>query len=290
MIGAWLAWACAPPTPISSTDCGTCHVEQRRTWAGSLHAAGLGDPVYELAREEAFDPPWCDGCHLPEEVGVGCVTCHVEEGWVLASGAPTSAARAAHRIRAAPQLGAEACGSCHQFDPPPHQPGARSGGVPLQDTVGEWRAWGGERTCADCHMGDLGHRMPGAHDADLRARALSVSVRWEGDLAVVRLAGDAGHAIPTGDAFHHVEVALGSEPDCAPASRVVRFGRRLELADDRLIVVSDTRIPAGGRSAEQRVTVPGANRWCARYVFAEAGHLGRLATEDAFAPLGRGGR
>lgn len=286
MIGWWLA--CAPPAAITSADCGSCHLQQQRTWAASLHAAGERDPVYAMARAEAFDPAWCDTCHVAEEGGVGCVTCHVRQGWVVSGNEPSREARAAHRVRQDPELGGEACGGCHQFDPPPHQPGAPLGGAPLQDTIAEWRAWGAARSCADCHLGEHGHRMPGAHDPDLRARGLAIRVRREGDEVVVRLTGDAGHAIPTGDAFHRVEVALGSAPDCDPPIRVVRFGRHLELVDGRLSVVADTRIGPGERTVEQRVVAPGATHWCARYVFAEASHLGRLDPVEGAVPLGSG--
>ena len=130
--------------------------------------------------------------------------------------------------------------------------------------------------------------MPGAHDASMREH-LTVSVTATTTDVVVRLAARAvGHAAPTGDPFHHVEVALGAGPDCDDPVRV-RFVRALGSRDDRLVVLADRRVPPGHVSTEQRVgRRPAATHWCARYVFADLRHEPLLSASAFAAPMGGG--
>ncbi len=290
MVALMIALACAP-TPLaaaSSASCVDCHAGPAAEWANSVHAWGRRDPVYAIAVAEAFDPGWCDGCHLPDGSSVGCVVCHVDAAGLIRASVVTPEGQAAHPTRLDPGLGTDGCLACHQIDPPPHQPGGARGGVPLQATGDEWRAAGAQHGCADCHMGTHGHRMPGAHDAAMREH-LSVSVAATAERVAVRLAArGVGHAAPTGDAFHHVEVAVGRGEGCDQAV-VARFARVLGTHDEQLIVLADRRIPAGDVERVLRLPrPPEATHWCARYVFADLRHEG-LVPDDAFAaPMGGG--
>lgn len=239
---------------------------------------------------EAFDPAWCDSCHLADGHSVGCTSCHLGSDGAVRVVVATPRGEAAHRERVDPTLGTEGCASCHQIAVPSHQPGAPRGGVALQTTYDEWQATGTDRPCIDCHMGDAGHRMPGVHDRAFREAALRVTVAPEGASrwAVTLHASGVGHAAPTGDAFHHVEVRLGAGETCEQA-RVVRFVRAVMPDGRSMVEVADTRVPPGAESRTLRVGAPGeATHWCARYVFADPAHHDQLPAGEVSVPLGGG--
>jgi len=295
VLAGWLCGCARPPDvgSASTRTCSSCHVEEAQAWAASAHAWGRDDPVYAVAVAEAFDRSWCDGCHLHDGASVGCTSCHVEAGSsaVLAVTA-TAEGRAAHPVTERPHLGSEGCGTCHQIDVPSHQPGAPLGGPPLQDTLAEWRASYDDRSCADCHMAEHGHRMPGPHDATFREEALRVSVLSEGDDVVVTLhASGVGHAAPTGDPFHRVEVRFGADEDCTSDRPPLRFARLLVPDGRRMRVVHDVRVEPYGESRSLRIDweeLSDMSYWCARYVFADPRHEPSLAPGDYSVSLGSG--
>jgi hypothetical protein len=76
--------------------CEGCHVEVAAEWRASLHRASWTEPAFQ--RAYAREPlAFCRACHAPEApvaadpsavlgaLGVGCVTCHVDRGAILAA-------------------------------------------------------------------------------------------------------------------------------------------------------------------------------------------------------------
>lgn len=81
---------------IAQHACEACHLAEAAEWRVSLHHTADVEPSYR--RAFAIEPlPFCRGCHAPEAspeepeteavaaLGVGCVTCHVTNGAVLAA-------------------------------------------------------------------------------------------------------------------------------------------------------------------------------------------------------------
>src|SRR5688572_209175 len=109
--------------------CAECHTEIAAEWKGSLHQEAWTDPVFQKAY--AIEPvAFCRSCHAPEsdsanaptagaqEVGVGCTTCHVQDGEIVGVRG-LAADGEQHAVRADERLGTkQACASCHQFDFP----------------------------------------------------------------------------------------------------------------------------------------------------------------------------
>ncbi|MCW5792107.1 MAG: hypothetical protein KIT72_16945 [Polyangiaceae bacterium] len=227
--------------------CERCHQDVAQQWRGSLHQQAYLSASYQraLAREPL---PWCRSCHAPEadlrseptpalaELGVGCVTCHVVGGQILAGAAasredaPDEAVHGPHGealqekapreeaphpvvrlLDAAPAL---ACASCHEFP----FPDAALRGSPLlmQSTVSEHRASPyASATCAECHMprgkdGRASHAFAGARSPELLAQSVRVALRRAGPLRLQLELSQVGvgHALPTGDLFRRIEVGV----------------------------------------------------------------------------------
>jgi hypothetical protein len=81
----------------------------------------------------------------------------------------------------------------------------------MQDTFGEWRRSGTQKTCIDCHFPNGDHQARGGHDLALLQQTLRVT--WTGRCAVIE-ARDAGHAVPTGDPFHALRLSLCADASC----------------------------------------------------------------------------
>jgi hypothetical protein len=226
-----------PPGPHEAVDerahrngsCVACHEDIGREWQGSLHRQAWVDRVFQ----EAFlvEPlGFCRSCHAPESdpasaptakaqaVGVGCVTCHVQAGQVVAA---RDSGEAMHPVLADARLGGEqACAGCHQFDFP-----AAAGQLhpqPMQDTVREHaRSRWAETPCQGCHMpsvrGEDGrehrsHAFAVVSNPEMIRRAVRVRAEASADGVVVTLTPDrVGHAFPTGDMFRRVEVRAWRE-------------------------------------------------------------------------------
>jgi hypothetical protein len=193
---------------------------------------------------------FCQGCHAPEanpalpvpdaaaQLGVGCVTCHVVGGELLAAPArsdsrvPDGAAKTAPHpvLRDARLDGSAACAGCHEFEFPDRT--ARKLPELMQSTVSEQaRSTERDRACASCHMpavepGVLSHRSHeflGGHDAGLVKSAVIVKAERHGEIARITITPrELGHAFPTGDLFRRVEVsaeAVGPEWQVAASQR-----------------------------------------------------------------------
>lgn len=273
-----------------NAGCERCHEAEAAEWRASLHRTADLEPTYR--RAFAIEPlPFCRGCHAPEgdpevpeseavaALGVGCVTCHVTDGEILAApwSGPGAPPAAPHPVAREERFAtADACARCHEFA----FPGTR--GVETHDKM-QWTVTEHARgpssavSCAGCHMpedasGRRGHRFAASRDPAMLARAVRVTVTRSSASGVhIELApAEAGHAFPTGDLFRRVEVLAEVEgPDHMSLGSDVRYlgrhfapraqgaGRRL-LRDDRVHtepVAIDLDVgPAGaGRAIVYRV-------------------------------------
>jgi hypothetical protein len=252
----------------AQADCVRCHPDVAREWQDSLHRVSASDEPYReaFAREPLR---FCRNCHVPEsmpretapsawaeQVGVGCVTCHVtDRRGVLA--APGADAGAHALVTSAAFAGPPACAGCHEFG----FPGASVLPRPddMQETVREHAAsWARDYSCADCHMpwvddgdgrGHRSHRFAASRDPEMLARAVGVSARRSGPagVEVTLTPGAAGHAFPTGDLFRRLELRVWLiDPEGPRAPQRRRLGRefasgphggvmaRGEVADNRV--------------------------------------------------------
>ncbi len=245
--------------------------------------------------------------------GVTCAACHVRDDGIVGP-RELPAGQAPHPVRASRAMaGPEACAFCHQVA----LPGAED--EPFMDTVGEWRrsAFGeAEISCQQCHMPRVSGAIAGSRYAAYSAhrwtegraphqlaRALTMTVdlrstsiqRGESLRASATLMNTgAGHAVPTGDPSHRLELHFavedheGKEPKGAePQSEW--FGREVEptepfaeLKDDRLMA-GGTRTVDFAYSADKK-SKPGtyhlvvSTRWWA--VTPEQAEAAGLAVED----------
>ncbi len=286
-----LASAWAPPSNPARGEaalalnaaCERCHQDVAQQWRGSLHQQAYLSPSYQRALER--EPlPWCRSCHAPEadvrseppqalaELGVGCVTCHVVNGQILAGSArqqaeaPHSGAlrgeahgEAPHPVvrllDAAPAL---ACASCHEF-PFPDAP-LRGAPLLMQSTVSEHRASPhASATCAQCHMprgkdGRASHAFAGARSPELLARSVRVALRRDAPLRLELTLSQVGvgHALPTGDLFRRIEVGveLVGQDYQVLAREARHLGRHFRTAIiggvGRRELLRDDRLPADG--------------------------------------------
>lgn len=275
-----MLWSLALAAELADLDCTRCHEPVVEQWRGSRHAVATSNPVFQASWRH-WPNGWCLECHaprpqqqldllghlarpgvlqqIPEEPpgtswqnGVDCQTCHVRDGAVRTSSAPTAAGEAVHPLVQDASFASQAtCARCHQFpfQQHPNLP-FRYGTTPAQNTVTEWehaQAAAEGRTCITCHMGSQGHRFPGAHSPAFVRAALSVEVAREDELLTVTVrALDVGHAVPTGDPFRRLELWLCDDPDCNVGSPVAWYKRHLQRTDTSWTDGHDTRVPSNG--------------------------------------------
>jgi len=286
--GAQLALPGPAPRPRPSglaaavtenAKCEGCHQDIAKEWRGSLHQQAWHDPVFQKAL--AIEPEaFCRGCHAPEadasgeppkaaqDVGVGCVTCHLQGSDVVGTRA-VAAKAGAHAVVADPRLGAtDACASCHQFEFP------RAKGLPMQNTVREHASSSFSAVaCQGCHMpavdGPSGrkhrsHDFSVMSDKDMIRSAATARALRSGSRAItvsISAAG-AGHSFPTGDMFRRLEVrAEAVDADglviarAAPVHLARVFGDHTRPEDGavRRVELADTRIPPPGAGPAREV-------------------------------------
>lgn len=260
-------------------SCRDCHVETAAQWRDSQHAGSWTDPA--MVRAFANEPsPFCQGCHAPEvpatqpvptwaaEIGIGCVTCHVEPDTELVwSSGPKleldAESEAPHALARSPAFaGATACAGCHEFAFP--DTALRGSPLAMQATVSEHaRSALAERSCSDCHMpttaeGQRDHRFLGAHDPDMLRRALTIEATRTPDRVRIELMpAEVGHVVPTGDHLRQLEVSLavieadGSERVIARRWLGREFGQVRRANGLRLREqLSDTRVGPQGQQLE----------------------------------------
>ncbi len=296
LIRALVAWLAAggwpgpsrgerPEAAAQNAACEGCHVEVAREWRGSMHQRAYVDADFaeSLAREPSA---FCRGCHAPEadpqrpapvalaQLGVGCVTCHVPGGVVLAG--PTSDVSAApHAVLRLPGFaGDAACGGCHEFGFPERPE------VAMQGTLREHAVSGHADTrCVTCHMprapgGRRGHGFAASRDPEMLREALTVGAQRRGEVVHMTLTPAwVGHAVPTGDLFRRIvveaEVADAQWQVLAYDSRAL--GRRFAAGGGARVPVADDRIGVDGPVPTQVVldlgeaAVGRTIRWRVRY-------------------------
>jgi hypothetical protein len=262
------------PALLSASGCKPCHEAEHRAWSGSRHAAAWTNGIFQ---REYRDRPrdWCIHCHAPlapqtaqaklgggplADEGVGCATCHVRDGRIVARvrkpGSP-------HDARVSPRFGsADFCGGCHEFGFPIID---RHGVVtaltehPMQATIRQFKAGPFARSADGCHTCHLPHAHPGAHDPGMLRGALSFSVCRDGDAAVMSLANTgAGHNVPTGDVHRHINVRAwrSSAPERLFEAYV---GRRFAIVE------------GGGKETTWDSTIPPGKRRTWRVPLADLG-------------------
>lgn len=210
---------------LDNDGCEACHVEQAAQWRGSQHQTAYREA--EFQRALAHEPlPFCRGCHAPEadprrpatgwaaDIGVGCVSCHVVDDAVLAG--PGPAVAAPHPLRRdARFVTPAACANCHEFGFPDNRLRARP--EAMQRTIAEHAASPrGATGCVECHMRDRTgartHAFAGSRDPAYLRGALDIAAeRVAAELVEVRVAARAdvvGHAVPTGDLFRRLTIAV----------------------------------------------------------------------------------
>lgn len=207
-------------------------------------------------------------------MGVDCLTCHGDGGVIRSAREPSAAAESAHPVRHDPTLGTEAaCAACHEFPFQRHTPSFpfSYGSTLAQSTVSEWRASSAAakgQVCQDCHLGERGHRMPGAHDPDFVRAAVDVVATRVDEQLVFTLKHRAGHAFPTGDPFRRLELWLCETAACEPPRAVAWYRRTLALTEDSWSVDQDLRVPADG-ARTVRVPLDGARHWRLEYRYGD---------------------
>jgi hypothetical protein len=261
----WHAAADALGQPPLCLECHLPLTEQRADIAKGPGGVGRS--------ERAPNPAWSPT--LLDE-GVTCAVCHVRDGEVLGT-RDVAAGTVPHAVRRDPALSdAESCAFCHQAA----LPGAEA--TPFLDTVSEWRrspqAAAGY-TCITCHMpkatGVVGtsrwgavadHGLAGADPA--RAFVLELAMRApevdRGDVLRVQASLTnlgAGHAMPTGDPSHRIEVRLTVVDRAgAPAEgftpQSAWLFRAME-AQAPFVEVSDNRLQPGETRGFDFVFAPG---------------------------------
>lgn len=253
-----LSLAQAPPTvrtpkgevAATSAWCAKCHDEAATGFRASRHSRARTNAIY-VANHAQEPMRWCDGCHAPlgaGEDGIGCASCHVRDGAVLAPRHASAAALREHATEVFDGLSDErACERCHQvaFPAGKAEPVTLSK-FPMQNTVEEWRASGASRTCVGCHMPEGTHRITGGHDLERVQRALEaqVSALGEAELKLTLRNRAAAHSVPTGDPFRQLELELCVDDDCERVVARHRFGRTIERAGETWAITRDWTVPA----------------------------------------------
>lgn len=228
------------PQPDS---CAHCHVDIHEEWKLSPHARAFTNERYRHATDDyAFQE--CLGCHAPQpmlvrgepavrpverEIGVGCVSCHLDNGAMVGPLQPTGLAKP-HPIKVdpAPFENGKLCGHCHQ---------------------GELRQWQastieGKQDCRHCHMPTVRRTMTqatslvskafvAAEKAEIQHRhtfmlvpgklpepPFTLDVAATGDQMTIALTNRLPHNLPTGDfGVRIVQIeALGIDSHGASAS------------------------------------------------------------------------
>ena len=261
--------------------CRACHEAQARDWSTSQHASAWSSAAF--TRAYAAEPlAFCRDCHAPEgealaDLGIACVTCHVEPGqeviWTAGDALePARAGGCALPVARSPAFaGVQVCAGCHEFAFPDAR--VRDEVLMMQSTIREHRESSAARqACADCHMPQgRSHAFVGADDPEMLRRSLVVEARREGDAIVIALRpGWVGHAVPTGDLFRRLEVSLLARDD-GGEERVLarrwlgrRFGPGREHGLTLEVELEDSRVGPSGQTL--RFAVPadvdaGSLRW-----------------------------
>lgn len=261
---------------LDDADCARCHEVVAQQWEASQHRSSFSDRSFQTAF--ALEPrPFCRSCHAPQVastdieptavVGVGCVSCHVREGAVLAT---QTTAPAPHSVVRDPEFGtARACEGCHQFEFPDAE--LRDGIALMQSTIDEHAdSPFADRGCAQCHMplegGVRSHRFGASRDPGMLSSALRVEAQRTApeSFTITLRAAKVGHAVPTGDLLRRLEVGVeivGDEERSARRYLARHFGPRVQSSGVVLKAeLRDDRVPADGGPRIVRLNLHGSRQ------------------------------
>ena len=270
---------------LGSVDCERCHARVATQFAQSRHSQARRLPVFALSFPHA-QTRWCLSCHQPEGRGDGhtCATCHGSSG--VRTGHVTPAGAQAHRVVVEADFATGTCERCHEFPSPlpGHLDPVVLSAEPLQSTVSELRAAMPGATCVTCHDP---HRAPGAHDAAMLARALTVTAaRGDGGVVFTLEVGQTGHRFPTGDPFRRLIVSTCLDADCREEVGRRAFSRSLGSLDGGAwTVLRDTSL---GPRERKVFTLPSGPWWSARYFFGDPRFESELSSDEVFVVLASG--
>lgn len=224
----------------SAESCRECHKEVYDNWRSSRHREAFTNQLYQ--ESHAREPmQWCVNCHAPltlpqknaddpasrvlKEEGISCNVCHVRSGEMVAARIPQPepGKQLVHRYKIIPEFSdAAMCESCHQFDFPeyrstlPGQP-VRFTGLPMQNTVEEWRSGGlSNISCQGCHVLSNSrdtHKFSGGHDLSRLSDVFRIEVKrtTPADARASIIMLGVGHNFPTGDLFRALRIRIYSE-------------------------------------------------------------------------------
>jgi hypothetical protein len=293
-----------PSAPRDAAECARCHPTEAAAWSRSPHARSRTNPLF-VASFKHSRLRWCLDCHAPRldssgprTAGIDCAACHLRQGAVLTSHAPTASGLRAHRMEQVPALATVgACQRCHEFAAPEvmREPLVFTA-TPMQDTVSEWSRWrrgSASVSCQGCHMAGGNHDLEGGHDVELLRRTVSVDFApIDGGFSASLRASGAGHAVPTGDPFRRFELEIRS-PDAGELLATRRFGRALWQRNDAGWEVRDTAAPppmgASSSSPPLRFAAPaGGFAWSLVYRADEPGLAAELPMENYAWEVARG--
>jgi cytochrome c554/c'-like protein len=260
----------------ANARCESCHVEVATEWRRSRHRAAFSNAHFTRAYQAERDP-FCAACHAPEarasdstpssasDLGVACVTCHLDGDGAVRAAPGTTASRAPHGVRRTEELrGDRACAGCHEFAFPRRSPETAE---LMQTTITEHlRSGYANVSCATCHMPkSANHRRMhdfGSTRSDERVRD-ALRIQAERSLDVVRLkltTRRVGHAFPTGDLFRRLRLTAEAFDEQGVARREQRYLARHfrydRQADGRWLrtLTGDDR-PGGAFDDDGEVTV-----------------------------------
>ena len=165
---------------LSAEECGKCHPEIYREWAGSMHAKAWTDPYFQVDFVYDGSMQICLNCHTPlanqqenlvlgfkdkekfqpilkpnpdfdpllRDEGVTCAVCHIRDGKILG---PFETDEAPHPVIVDPQIssGMKPCERCHVVGGDRWDTFYR---IPPCGTVAELKESGEEIDCLKCHM------------------------------------------------------------------------------------------------------------------------------------------
>jgi hypothetical protein len=212
------------PELLSAASCAGCHATEHAEWRTSRHALAWTNGIFQHAYRQT-PRAWCIHCHAPlaaqvaeakagggplADEGVGCASCHVRQGRIVAG---RRGARSPHDTLVSDAFGGPGlCADCHQFDFPRIDDDGEvraTTAFPMQATVAQFHRGpyaAAPEGCRTCH---LAHTFPGGHDPGMLAGALDLTVCRRADAVVVAVENrGAGHHVPTGDVHRHILVRL----------------------------------------------------------------------------------
>ena len=310
----------------TSAECAACHAEVAAEWAQSTHHTAYTDAFFQKAYKIEPEAA-CRNCHAPlagattatEAEGIGCATCHVRAGAIVANFGPEPAF-ASHPIARDAALGAaEYCAGCHQFGflalTRNHRPRFETAFL-QQTTYNEWQMvppGAPRQTCNACHMppvaratGKIGRKHVFAgRTPEMLAKSVAVTAATAVTGKELRVTftlrnTGAGHAVPTGDLYRRMDLRLFDPTGKLVA--VAHLGRQWQLvqvpdpghgmATAKQLARDDRVPPAGVRNLSLTAAlVPGLWRWQLDHVRAHGpppAALGPCTADEICSEVARG--